>query len=45
VTIGGILPEFAEDTGAWPDVQGRIEEAVLDLLQEETGSPALEKVA
>jgi DNA topoisomerase IB len=45
VTIGGILPEFAEDTGAWPDVQGRVEEAVLDLLQEETGSPALEKVA
>ena len=45
LTIGGVLPEFAEDTGAWPDVQGTVEEAVLDLLQGETGSPALEKVA
>ncbi len=45
LTIGGILPEFAADTGAWPDMQGTVEEAVLDLLQEETGSPALEKVA
>src|SRR3954470_10027435 len=45
LTIGGILPEFAEDTGAWPDMQGRVEEAVLDLLQGQTGSPALEKVA
>jgi DNA topoisomerase IB len=32
LTIGGVLPELAEDTGAWPDVQGRVEEAVLDLL-------------
>ena len=45
LTIGGILPELAEDTGAWPDVQGTVEEAVLDLLREEKGSPALEKVA
>jgi DNA topoisomerase IB len=45
LTIGGILPEFAEDTGAWPDIQGTVEEAVLDLLGGERGSPALEKVA
>jgi DNA topoisomerase I len=45
LTIGGVLPEFAEDTGAWPDMQGAIEEAVLDLLEGEKGSPALEKVA
>ena len=32
LTIGGVLPELAEDTGAWPSVQGRVEEAVLDLL-------------
>jgi DNA topoisomerase-1 len=45
LTIGGILPEFAEDTGAWPDIQGTVEEAVLDLLEGDKESPALEKVA
>ena len=45
LTIGGVLPELAADTGAWPDVQGTVEEAVLDLLGGETKSPALEKVA
>ena len=45
LTIGGVLPELMEDTGPWPDVQGAVEEAVLDLLQRETSSPALEKVA
>jgi len=44
LTIGGILPELAEDDVSWPDVQGAIEEAVLDLLEREQ-SPALEKVA
>jgi DNA topoisomerase I len=45
LTIGGVLPELAEDTGPWPDVQGAVEEAVLDLLAEETSSDSLEKVA
>jgi hypothetical protein len=45
LTIGGVLPELVEDTGAWPDVQGTIEEAVLDLLQRDEASPALERVA
>jgi DNA topoisomerase I len=45
LTIGGVLPELAEDTGPWPDVQGAVEEAVLDLLDGQKGSPALEKVA
>jgi DNA topoisomerase-1 len=45
LTIGGILPVLAEDTGAWPDVQGTVEEAVLDLLEGDKESPALEKVA
>jgi DNA topoisomerase-1 len=45
LTIGGVLPELSEDTGPWPDVQHAVEEAVLDLIEEEDGSPALEKVA
>ena len=45
LTIGGVLTELAEDTGAWPDLQPTIERAVLDLIAEEDRSPALEKVA
>jgi DNA topoisomerase I len=45
LTIGGVLPELIEDTGPWPDVQRTVEEAVLDLIAEEEGSPALERVA
>ena len=41
LTIGGVLPELAEDTGAWPDVQGRVESAVLDLLAGDRGSDAV----
>ena len=44
-TIGGVLPELAEDTGAWPDVQGVVEEAVLDLLEGDYRSEAVVKVA
>jgi DNA topoisomerase-1 len=44
-TIGGVLPELAEDTSAWPEVQPVIEEAVLDLLEGDYGSEAIEKVA
>jgi hypothetical protein len=45
LTIGGVLPELVEDVSAWPDVQRTVEEAVLDLIAGERGSPALEKVA
>lgn len=45
LTIAGVLPELAEDTAAWPDLQGAIEEAVLDLLENDTRSPALEQIA
>jgi DNA topoisomerase I len=45
LTIGGVLPELANDTERWPDVQGAVEEAVLDLIAGEERSPALEKVA
>jgi hypothetical protein len=45
LTIGGVLPELAEETSAWPDVQEAVEQAVLDLLGGERGSEALEEVA
>jgi len=44
-TIGGVLPELAEDTAAWPDVRPIVEEAVLDLLEGDYDSEAIEKVA
>jgi DNA topoisomerase I len=45
LTIGGVLPDLVEDTAAWPDLQGTIEEAVLDLIAKDTSSPAIERVA
>jgi DNA topoisomerase IB len=45
LTIAGVLPDLAEDTAAWPDLQGAIEEAVLDLLAKDTSSPAIERIA
>jgi DNA topoisomerase IB len=45
LTIAGVLPELAEETGAWPDLQGAIEGAVLDLLEKDTSSPAIERIA
>jgi len=44
-TIGGVLPELADDTGPWPEVQGVVEEAVLDLLEGDYASDMIEKVA
>jgi DNA topoisomerase I len=43
LTIAGVLPELAEDVEVWPDLQGAIEEAVLDLIERDTGSPAIER--
>jgi DNA topoisomerase-1 len=43
VTIGGVLPELIEDVGPWPDVQVTVEEAVLDLIENDRTSEALEK--
>jgi DNA topoisomerase-1 len=45
LTIAGVLPELVEDTAAWPDLQGAIEEGVLDLLAKDKGSEAVEKAA
>jgi hypothetical protein len=43
LTIAGVLPELGDDVEAWPDLQGEIEEGVLDLIERDTGSEAVEK--
>jgi DNA topoisomerase-1 len=43
LTIAGVLPELAEDTAAWPDLQGAIEQGVLDLIAKDLDSDAVEK--
>jgi DNA topoisomerase-1 len=43
LTIAGVLPELVEDTAAWPDLQGAIEEGVLDLLAKDRESTAVER--
>jgi DNA topoisomerase IB len=45
LTIAGVLPDLAEDTTAWPDLQGTIEEGVLDLIAKDRESDAVEKAA
>jgi len=44
-TIGGVFDQFAEDNGAWPELQPEVEDAVLDLLEGDWASDAIEKVA
>jgi DNA topoisomerase I len=44
LTIGGVLTQLGDD-GDLASIHGAAEEAVLDLLHEEEGSEALEKVA
>jgi DNA topoisomerase-1 len=43
LTIGGVLPELLDDAASWPDVQGAVEEAVLDLIAGDRESPAVER--
>jgi hypothetical protein len=43
LTIAGVLPEIGDDVEAWPDLQGEIEEAVLDLIDRDTESEAIER--
>jgi DNA topoisomerase I len=43
LTIAGVLPELADEVEAWPDLQGEIEEGVLDLIERDTESEAIEK--
>jgi len=45
LTIGGALEQLGEVTFGEPATQGAIEEAVLDLLERDLASPALERVA
>jgi DNA topoisomerase-1 len=45
LTIGGALAELGEVRFGEPATQGAIEEAVLDLLERDLGSGALERVA
>jgi DNA topoisomerase-1 len=43
LTIAGVLPELADDASEWPDLQGAIEEAVLDLIAKDTNSDGVER--
>ena len=43
LTIAGALPELAEDTAPWPDVQRAVEEAVLDLIADNRDSDLVEE--
>jgi DNA topoisomerase I len=43
LTIGGALPELAEDIAPWPDVQRAVEEAVLHLIADNRESDLVEE--
>ena len=43
LTIGGVLPELLEDTGPWPDLQGTVEEAVVDLIAGDRDADGVER--
>ena len=43
LTIAGALPDLAEDTAAWPRLQGAIEQGVIDLIERDTSSEAIER--
>ena len=43
LTIGGVFERLPDDPADWPEVQGPIEEAVLDLIDRRE-SPAIERV-
>ena len=44
LTIGGVFDRLPDDPSEWPEVQGPIENAVLDLLERRESSAALERV-
>jgi DNA topoisomerase IB len=44
LTVGGVFERLPEDPADWPEVQGPIEEAVLDLIDRRE-SPAIERVS
>jgi len=45
VTIAGVLAEMVAETGNWPSLHRSVEDAVLDLLEDDRDSYAIEKVA
>jgi DNA topoisomerase I len=44
LTVGGVFEQLPEDPADWPEVQGPIEEAVLDLIDRRESSRAIERV-
>jgi DNA topoisomerase IB len=44
LTVGGVFEQLPEDPADWPEVQGPIEKAVLDLIDRRESSPAIERV-
>ncbi len=45
LTVGGVLPQLAENGASWPEISGAIEEAVLALIEGDRSAEAIEKVA
>ena len=45
LTIGGVIPDFAEAGEGWPAVQRSVEEGVIDLIAEDEDSEAVKRVA
>jgi hypothetical protein len=45
LTIGGVLPQLAENGTGWPELHGAIEEGVLSLIEGDHSAEAVEKVA
>jgi DNA topoisomerase I len=45
LTIGGALTDIGDVSSGEPAIRGAIEEAVLDLLERDVDSPAIERVA
>jgi len=43
LTIAGVLPELVDPDAEWPDIQPSVEQGVLDLIDEKTSSPAVER--
>jgi DNA topoisomerase-1 len=44
LTVGGVFERLPDDPADWPEVQGPIEEAVLDLIDRRESSRAIERV-
>jgi DNA topoisomerase IB len=44
LTIGGVFERLPDDPADWPEIQGPVEEAVLDLIDRRESSPAIERV-